>query len=59
MSSKSEVITVKVGGLDCIDTIMYNRVRRGLIKVYNIMLEEVLVRRIYKTQIDPFMFRFT
>ena len=49
---------VKVSGLDRIDTIMYNRVRRGLIKVYNIILEEVLVRRICKISIEPFMFRF-
>ena len=49
---------MKVSGLDRIDTIMYNRVRRGLIKVYNIILEEVLVRRICKIPIDPFMFRF-
>ena len=52
---------MKLDGPNCVDMTKYNQIgvaNEVFIKVYNIILEEVLVRRIYKIQIDPFMFRF-
>ena len=48
---------VKLNDLNCVDETKYNQIgvaKEVFIKVYNIILEEVLVRRIYKIQIDPF-----
>ena len=48
---------VKLNGLNFVDGAKYNPIgvaKEVFIKVYNIIQEEVLVRRIYKIQIDPF-----